>query len=468
MSAALVFLLFLAADPGAQDAQTAPAAEPLPAYPLGPASVPDFLAPGEPFTLSDLRYSLSDSGTAQHAFAARVRYKDLGHLGAEFDGDRQAVSLLTHQLSFSAATENGTWTLGAGWRAQRLLVSADAHYDNADGHRGWQLGPTVRFRLTSDAELYGWGAGDTVRPAERWLTRYGAGALWQRGAWLEAVAEYARDYDVTGAGSENRTDSGRLSVIAQLGRAEVSGEGSLEETQGRFPRRASDAGGRLRLPLVGSRLWLEAGATGRFDGKAGELRHELRGELTWFGRRLPRPRAGQAAQRAVALARHATAGGEYELRSFDTDGLRAQRERLSLSPHAADYRGEMEALYRAQVEERAVPLLGLEVRQRDDRLTGESAIAARALVGMPWPPAWPWRPSLAGVPFLRLELEHERTTTATSFRSNSDRASLKVSLRREMDLVLGFTRAEPTALDVIRGIGVRRTFLVSWVYARGR
>jgi hypothetical protein len=109
-----------------------------------------------------------------------------------------------------------------------------------------------------------------------------------------------------------------------------------------------------------------------------------------------------------------------------------------------------------------------EVRHRDDSLTGERALAARALVGVPWPPAWPWQGSEASVPFLRLELEHERTTTATTLRSSTGRASLAVSLNREIDLVVRFVRTEPTALDVVRGIGVRRTFAVACVYARGR
>jgi hypothetical protein len=170
----------------------------------------------------------------------------------------------------------------------------------------------------------------------------------------------------------------------------------------------------------------------------------------------------------VDLARRATERGEYELRGFDVDALRAQRERLSLSPHAAELREDMEAVYRAEVEERAVPLLGVEVRHRDDSLTGESALVARARVGVPWPRAWPWRGSEASVPFLELGLEHERTTTATSFRSTTDRVSLTVSLNREIDLVVGFARREPTALDVIRGIGVLRTFAVDCVYARGR
>jgi hypothetical protein len=170
----------------------------------------------------------------------------------------------------------------------------------------------------------------------------------------------------------------------------------------------------------------------------------------------------------VDLARRATERGEYELRVFDDDALRAQRERLSLSPRAAELRGDMEAVYRAQVGARAVPLLGVDVRHRDDSLTGESALAARALVGVPWPPAWPWQGSDASVPFLQLDFEHERATTATSFRSTTDRVSLTVSLNREIDLVARVARREPTALDVVRGIGVVRTFAVACVYARGR
>jgi len=72
------------------------------------------------------------------------------------------------------------------------------------------------------------------------------------------------------------------------------------------------------------------------------------------------------------------------------------------------------------------------------------------------------------VSFLRLDLEHERTTSATSLHSDADRAALTVSLNREMDLVVRVARREPTALDVVRGIGVVRTFEFSCVYARGR
>jgi hypothetical protein len=426
---------------------------------------PDFLAPGDPFTLTDLRYSMSDSGDAVHAFAARVRYRDRGYIGAELDGDRQGISLQTHRLALAASTENGSVALGAEWRASRFVVSADA-LSRADGG-GWALGPTVHFRLTPDLELYAWATGDTEQPEGRLLTATGTGAFLQRGSWLEAQGEYSRAYEVTDAGSENRVDAGRLRVLAQVGRAEVGAEASLEDTQGRFPRREGEVAGRLRLPLA-ARLLLEGAARGRFDDEAGAMRHEYGGALTWFGRRFTLPRAGDVARRSVDLARRATERGEYELRVFDDDALRAQRERLSLSPRAAELRGDMEAVYRAQVGARAVPLLGVDVRHRDDSLTGESALTARALVGVPWPPAWPWQGSDASVPFLQLDFEHERATTATSFRSTTDRVSLTVSLNREIDLVARVARREPTALDVVRGIGVVRTFAVACVYARGR
>jgi hypothetical protein len=476
MSLALLLALGLATDPCALDdtvaaASVAPAVAategPLPRYPLGARPLPDFLAPGDPFTLTDLRYSTSDDGKAQHAFSARVRLAGFGYLGAEFTGERQGVSLLTHRLSARASTENGDWTLEAGFRSARFVFSADARYAGSPGAREWRLGPTLQFRLTPDLELYAFASADTKRPEDRLLTGFGGGAVWQRGTWLEAAAGYTRSYEVSGAGGENQVDSGRVSILAQLGRAEVEAEGRVADTEGRFPRTEGDSSLRLRFPVTG-RLLLEGNAGGRFENGAGSLGHEYAGRLSWLARPYRLPRAGSVGRRAVALARHATQLGEYELRHFDEDGLRAQRERLSLSPHAADLREEMEAAYRAEVEERLVPLLGLEVRERRDVFGGERGVAVRALVGVSWPPAWPWRASGAAVPFLRLEFERERVTTATSLESNGDQAWLTVALDRELDLVVRLARLEPTALDVVRGIGLRKTFAVSLVYARGR
>jgi hypothetical protein len=72
------------------------------------------------------------------------------------------------------------------------------------------------------------------------------------------------------------------------------------------------------------------------------------------------------------------------------------------------------------------------------------------------------------VPFLRLGYEHERRLSGLELRANANRLTLTVALDREMDLVIGWRRAEPTALDTIRGIGVRTTFEARYVYAFGR
>ncbi len=92
----------------------------------------------------------------------------------------------------------------------------------------------------------------------------------------------------------------------------------------------------------------------------------------------------------------------------------------------------------------------------------------RAFVGVPWPPAWPWQANEAAVPFLRLDLSRQRQTSGIGFEAVTWASSLSVALNREMDLVLRWSRSDPTALDLIRGIGRRRTIELSYVYAFGR
>ena len=72
------------------------------------------------------------------------------------------------------------------------------------------------------------------------------------------------------------------------------------------------------------------------------------------------------------------------------------------------------------------------------------------------------------MPFLRLDLERKWETTAVEFDAVTSRLSLSVALNREMDLVVRWSDAQPSALEVIRGLGKRRTFELSYVYALGR
>ena len=374
-------------------------------YPLGRLSVPDFAAPGKPFKLVDLGYRVSDTFSTAQSFEARVRVLDRGFLGAEFEGERRALTLETQRFVFSAGGQEHQYDLFGSYRARRLIVSADVERDTASGSKGWLLSPSVSVRLNSDLELMGALTGDTRRPYERFLRTASLGFLWQRGAWLEASGEYVHAHEATDGRFENTRDTGFLSVVAQLGPSEVTAAARVDDTEGRFPRTETDLALGDRLSLA-PRLLLEGEARVLLE-RSRERSHDYRAALTWFGRRFTLPRSGPSGQRSLALARRATEMGYNERRVFDETERRHQRERLSLAPRREELRGEMTDLYRAQVRERPIPLLGVEVLDSSDIVDGSKSRTARVLIGMPWPPAWPWRARESSVPFLRLDLERE-------------------------------------------------------------
>ena len=472
---ALAVVLLLTCQTGGSPPSPPPSAEEDPSdtepaesieYPLGRLSVPDYAAPGTPFKLVDLGYRVSDTTSTTQAFDARVRVLDLGFLGAEFEGERRALTLETQRFVFSAGGQEHRYDFFGSYRARRFIVSADAQRDTASGSKGWLLSPSVSIRLNSDLELLGALTGDSRRPYDRFIRAASLGFLWQRGAWLQASGEYVRAHEATDGHFENTRDTASLSVIAQLGPSEVTAAARLDDTEGRFPRTETDLALGDRFSLA-PRLLLEGEARMLLE-RSRERSHDYRGALTWFGRRFTLPRSGPSAQRSLALARRATEMGYNERRVFDETERRHQRERLSLASRREELRGEMAELYRAQVQERPVPLLGVEVLDSSNALDGSKSRTARFLIGMPWPPAWPWQAREDSVPFLRLDLERERQLSGPSFETLSYGASLAVALNREMDLVLSWRRTGATPLDLIRGIGERRTIELSYVYAFGR
>jgi len=436
-------------------------------YALGVLSVPDFLAPGEPFKLVDLRYGFSDTFSTTQAFAARVRVKSWGYLGAEVEGERKGVTLTGPRLDLAASGENGACDLLARYRAPWLIVSTQARKRAPAGGGGWLLDPALSVRLSPDLELIGGAQGDTSRPDDRFFRSASLGFFWQRGTRFEAEGEYVHEYVSTDGRTENTRKSGTLSLVGQVRALELGGEAFFEDTAGRFPRQETGGSVQARLPL-GARLLVEGGARARWEVGLNNRSREYRGAVTWFGRRFTLPRTGEAAERTLGLARRATEMGGNERRVFGDDDRRAQRERLSLLARRDALADDMAALYRAQVAERAVPLLGAEVLDGSDALTGVHSRKARLFVGVPWPPAWPWRASESAVPFLRFDLERGRETSGLGFKAITWGGSLTASLNREMDLVFRYRHIDPTALDLIRGIGKRRTIELSYVYAFGR
>jgi hypothetical protein len=435
-----------------------------PSYPLRQPE-PDLFAPGDPFKLVDLRYSLSDTFSTDHAFAARVRVKDWGYLGASFQHEERTLTLQTQRWEVDAQGDEGAFALRGAYRAPRVLVSTGATRVTARGARGWVVRPSLAVRVTRDLELLASLDGDS-RPSQ-FVRAASVGFLWQRGAHLEAFGEYAHLRESTAARADNTIDSGLLAAVAQLGPAEVSGGVRLDDVDGRFPRREMETDAGLRFSLA-PRLLLEGGARTRFETGAAQRSHHYDGALTFFARRFTLPRAGRSAEHSLALARRATELGYNERRLFDDDSRRAQRERLSLARQRDELRDEIVAEYEAQVDERAVPTLGFELVDERDRVAGTESRIARVVLGVPWPPAWPWRSNDAAVAFLRLDLERERGLSGPGYRTIADIVRLTAFLNREMELRLSWGRESSSPLDLIRGIGERRTVTLDYVYAFGR
>lgn len=443
------------------------------AYPLGVLREPDLEAPGDPFHLTDLRYSLTDEGSTFHAFAARFRVKDWGYLGFESEGERRGLSAMTQRTLLRLDEEDGSWRLFSSYRAPFLLVESDVRQRTPAEGRGWIASGLLSGRLSPDVELIARYVGDThpepraPELSDRFLRAASLGLLWQPGASFEAFAEASHSRVRTSGGLEFEQDEWLAWAGGALGAAELEGELGLQNGHGRFPRREWRALADARVPLFG-RVLLEAGTTNRVESGGERVAHEYRGALTLFGRRVHLARTGPAALEDATLARHATALGYNERRAVTDDERREQRERLALSSRRDELRGEALALYRAQVDERNVPLLGLEASSGSDALLGVDTRRYGLLVGVPWPPAWPWTEDERTAAFLELRLSRQRDVYSAGYVARTLALSLDAHLNREMSVAVRWSRPDPTPLDIVRAVARPRTFEIAYVYAYGR
>lgn len=466
----MAFCVTAAVSSAAEPPET-PACDGCVEYPLAIPQEPDFFATGAPFKLVDLRYHLTDTSgaPANHDFLARLRVRDWGYFGAQLDGDRRTMTLETHRLDVKVSDLGREWDLLGRYRGPRLIASMEALHRAGPTLStvgpGWELRPALSFRVARDLELRGGATGDTATPYDHFFRGAEAGFVWQPSARFEASGGYEHAREANETAYENTRDSGTLSLVDQVGPTELSADLRLDNVRGRFPRTDFTSTLGARIPLT-PRLLIEGSGRAQFEN---DLRaHEYRGGITWFGRRFYLPRVGQAAERSVDLARHATDLGENEGSFFDDEGRRRQRERLSLSPRGRDLAAEMAELYHAQVQERAVPLLGFEFVDRADSLSGVTIQTLQATVGVPWPIVAPWRAPADCVPFLRLDVSRERQVSGPEVVSIRHIVALTAALNREMDLLLRWRHAEPTVLEIERRVGARTTLEVSYVYAFGR
>jgi hypothetical protein len=439
-------------------------------YALGTWSAPDLTAPGQPFTLYDLRYSVSDGVGTTHAFAARVKVAGTGFLSLDVDDENRSVAFATQRVDLAFGEQEGSYDLLGGYRAPRFIVEARAHRRSAGEGRGWLLGGSAAGRLSADLELLGRFEGDT-KPLPRTaiedrFARHGAlGLLYQGGARLEAFAQLSRSRLRTTGGIEFERDRFELAAQAYARVGQLTTEAIVENSHGRFPRREVSSSIQAEVPL--QRLLLETAVFGRWERGGPRLEDRYRVGLSWFGRRVHLARAGEAAARTTALARRAYALGYNERREHDDAGRRALRERLSLSPRREELAEDLAALHQAQVAERNVPLLGVEFEDASDTVAAVKSRVWRAFVGVPWPPAPPWSGNESAAPFLRLTFERRRDLYGVALAVVERAVALEAQLDRQMALVLRWRTGDPTPLDIVRGTPVTRTLELEYAYAFG-
>lgn len=455
-----------------------PSPAPAVRYPLGPFAPPDLGAEARLFTLTDLRWRATDVGDTSQSMFARVRLRAWGFLSAEVEGDSRTVALQTQRTTVAFGGAGGAYRAFAGYRAPRLLLEADVQRRAPVERRGLIVSLLGAGRLSGDVELLARFVGDS-RPLparvpfsladdvrDRFARAGSLGLLWQRGTHFEGFVEAARARVRTSGGLEFERDTLAAHAVALLAGAEVEGGVQLDDSHGRFPRRelAPHADVRLRR----GRWLLEGAARGRLERGSRWLAREYAGALTWHARRVQLAREGPAAERLLALVRRANALGYNERREAEDEGRRAVRERLALSPERARLRDDLAALHVAEVDQRRVPLLGLEWHDADERVDGVRSRTWRALVGVPWPPAWPWRAGEGAAPFLTLEGERRRDVYGFGLPVVSHELAVTGYLSRDLELRMRWRRPDPTPLDIVRAQGRPRVLEWQVLYALGR
>jgi hypothetical protein len=420
-----------------------------------------------------LSYRARDEGGTHHAFAARLRWRDRAYLGLESEGERRGMSLETARGVVRVHEEDGSWRGFGSWRARRLLAELDLHRRTRSDGRGLIVSGLGAGRLSADVELVARFVGDT-RPAphrlelpDRFLRAVSLGLLWQRGASFEGLLEGSHGRVRTSGGLEFERDELNLAAAGAWRAAEWAGEVGYQRDGGRFPHRQWRLAGEVRTPLRGR--WLaQASSHQRFEPGLQRVDHSYAGSLGLFARRVRLPRTGESARRARDLARHATALGRQERRVFGADERLDQRRRLSLGPQRAELRDEIVALHRAEVDERPVPLVAAEVALSDDAVIGLTSRRYGVALGLPWPPAWPWRAGENSAPFLRLALARRRDTYASGLIARGDEATLEADLSRETTLALRWARPGLTPLDLAANRGRAHVFEIAYSFRLGR
>jgi hypothetical protein len=401
----------------------------------------------------------------QHA-EARIRLGRRMFAGAAVRNQLRGLTLQTHRLDADFSEELRQHEAGLSFRAPRFRIASRVVDPPEGGPHDVAVEAGARLGLDTELTAAYLEEGRSApfpspyREVSLRLDRQGDNGL-------ELAVRGTRQSAPSPAGfSFNRY---RLESLAARGwrAAEVEAELGYERTLGRLESHEVFAGARLRAPLW-SRLLVEAGSRAQWEPGLSAFEHEHSGSLSLHARRIRLPRTGEAAARTIELAREANRRGSNVRAAHDDAGRRALRERVSLSPERVALQGWAEALHEAQVAERLVPLVGVQVTAGTDHVRGSRTREYRAFVGAPWPLTLPWQRDEDAVPFLRLSYVYRETLFDVAPTTIDEEATLEVELNREHRLVGLWSRPGRTPLDLASVTATASSWRVAYVFTRGR
>jgi len=455
-----------------------------PDYPLGKLGLPPVTDPATPFRVVDLEAGVTKDRSTRTAFGARLKLGARAFFGVEGRGERVGAFFDTQRLELGFTEDEGRLDIVGSLRAPWFLVRVDA----TRGEDFWAFESDGSIRLSSDWEVLLSYADDTnetgggppsleefidagslppLEPPTRSIRSGSLGFLYQRANDFEFEADARVSRVRTEAGFEFTRQQFSSAAVWNRRRFEIDGVVELAHT-GR-PIRTEGRAEIGAAVQVGAHLLATARTIQEWQPDVERSVRDYRVGLTFFGRRYRFARANAAAVKTLELARRVNELGYNERRVYDRDQLRAFRDRLAISPAHRELADAINKLYLAQVQERNVPELGVELTHTTRELEGSTTRGYRAFVGVPWPLHWPFVRDEALVEFVRVDvlIEDERfPSVGWTRRAYEVRAS--VELNREHLVLFRWTDPGQTPEELALRIRRPRRFTIEYAYALGR
>jgi hypothetical protein len=105
---------------------------------------------------------------------------------------------------------------------------------------------------------------------------------------------------------------------------------------------------------------------------------------------------------------------------------------VSLSARAEELAADLDELYRAEVRERNVPHIGVELGQSSNDLIGVEAWSYRIFASVPWPVRWPFDHDEDVVDFVRVEYLQEELEFTANVLTHRRELTVEAALNREI------------------------------------